>query len=100
MDLLSFISEGTTLICKICERQIPFKTFTQHSLDCKDLSESRQKLLESQSILAQHISKAYDLRNQLNTNFALEKYSSNIWASDLPFPLGKNKGNLSFQKMI
>lgn len=81
MDLLSFTSESTTLICKICERQIPFKTFAQHSLDCKDLSESRQKLLEFQSLLAEHISKAYDLRNQLNTNFALEKYSLNVLAS-------------------
>jgi len=61
------------LVCKICECTVNARTFNSHSNACRDLAEIRDKILSYQSRLSTHINKAYDLRNQLNTNFAIEK---------------------------
>jgi len=112
MELLSLISDNNTLVCKICEHEILFKNFTQHSSDCKDISECRHKLLESQAKLSDHITKAYDLRNQLNTNFVLEKkklgkspfHKNNLFPSSPRTPSSdqssKDKNNESFGSQV
>jgi len=67
--------EDTTpfLVCKICECQISTSIFQGHIKSCKDLAELKQQVLHYQSKLSTHVNRAYDLRNQLNTNFAMEK---------------------------
>jgi len=61
------------LVCKICECQISTLIFKDHIKACKDLAELKEQVLHYQSKLSSHVTKAYDLRNQLNTNFAIEK---------------------------
>lgn len=62
------------VVCKICEHQVSAKWLYAHSTLCKDAAELKEIVLKQQSKLSQIVNKAYELRNQLNTNFALQKY--------------------------
>jgi len=66
------------LVCKICEVQVDAKILEKHSFACKDAAELKEKVIEYQSELSTLVSKAYDFRNQLNTNFVIEKYVNTI----------------------
>jgi len=62
-----------TLVCKICERHLDAKILGRHSFACKDATELRDTVLNHQMNLSNIVNKAFDLRNQLNTNLAIER---------------------------
>jgi len=61
------------LVCKICEFQVNAQVLEKHSFACKDSAELKEKVIEYQTELSTLVTKAYDFRNQLNTNFIIEK---------------------------
>jgi len=60
-------------ICKICERSILPDHLQEHSIKCKEVAEIKQKVLGLKEKIFALVDKAHHLKNQLNTNAALQK---------------------------
>jgi len=61
------------VVCKICEKNIQSENLVRHSRKCKETVECKEKLMAVKSNLLTLIGTAYELKNQLNTNVALQK---------------------------
>ena len=64
------------LVCKICESKLDVHVFGKHSAKCLEVAELKNKILNHRTMVSTLVDKAYTFRNQLNTNFAIQKYIS------------------------
>lgn len=71
-----------TCLCKICEKPILTEKLCEHSIKCKEVAEMKQKVLLLKEKLFALIDKAHQLKTQINSNTALQRYIEKMkWLS-------------------